>query len=268
MKKPEPIQAEVVSETAVAVRESSAMAVRDPESILRYAVDKGASVETIERLMAVRRELQGERAKGAFDEALAAFQAECPVIEKRKSVMNKDGRSVRYKYAPLDDIVAQVKGLLQRHGFSYTLNAEVDKNCVKAICKITHREGHSQESSFQVPIDPTAFMSEAQKFAASLTFAKRYAFCNSFGILTGDEDTDGRVQKEKPQGPARATEKTRDWFIQQIATAGITQQALGFAIDHGWLEPDEPITSWPLEHVPTSAPAAQVMLSEIKEYAE
>ena len=38
-------------------------------------------------------------------------------------------------------------------------------------------------------------MSPMQSFGAAMTFAKRYAFCNAFGILTADEDRDG-------QGPA------------------------------------------------------------------
>ena len=34
-----------------------------------------------------------------------------------------------------------------------------------------------------------------------MTFAKRYAFCNAFGILTADEDNDGGP-KPKPAGPS------------------------------------------------------------------
>ena len=175
----------------------------DIESLLRFAVEKGASVETIERMMAVRRELRAERAKEAFDSALAAFQSECPIIEKRKIVMNKDGRSIRYKFSPLDDIITQVKALLQRHGFSYSLDTVVEPGWVKAICKITHQGGHFQLSEFKVPIDPDAFMTQQQKFAAANTFAKRYSFCNGFGIMTGDEDIDGASgEKQKPAGPS------------------------------------------------------------------
>lgn len=177
--------------------------VTDPESILRFAIEKGASVETIERLMAVRRELQAERAKAEFDTALAAFQAECPIIKKRKCVMEKNSDAVRYRYAPLDDVVFQVKELLQKHGFSYTLNSPTETGpFVGAVCTVTHRGGHARDSVFRVPIDPKAFMSEAQKFASALTFAKRYAFCNAFGILTGDEDTDGADKRHKQAGPS------------------------------------------------------------------
>jgi hypothetical protein len=43
----------------------------------------------------------------------------------------------------------------------------------------------------------TDIMSQSQVAAAATTFAKRYAFCNAFGILTGDEDTDAAVVKKE-----------------------------------------------------------------------
>jgi hypothetical protein len=50
-----------------------------------------------------------------------------------------------------------------------------------------------------VPLgNKTQVMSDTQVTAAAGTFAKRYAFCNVFGIMTGDEDTDGA----DPQPPA------------------------------------------------------------------
>lgn len=202
---------EVVDPKDIVHRGGSQVVQREPkpvdqvniESLIRYAIEQKGGVDTLERLMAVRRELNSERSKEEFDRALAAFQAECPVVQKRKQVMNKDNRSVRYRYAPLDDIVLQVKEILQKHGFSYSLDTIIEGPSVKAICKITHSAGHSQLSSFQVPIDKDAYMTNQQQFASALTFAKRYAFCNAFGILTGDEDTDGAGNKEKPQGPSK-----------------------------------------------------------------
>ncbi len=226
------------------------------ENVFKYAIEHQGSAETIEKLMGVRRELRAETAKKAFDEALAAFQSECPVIEKRKAVMNKDGRSIRYKYAPLDDIVTQVKPLLLKHGLSYSLTSPTEQGRVKAVCKLKHPLGHSEESEFAVPIDPQAFMNEQQKFASALTFAKRYAFCNALGILTGDEDTDGRIEVELPHGPASATKETRQRFIAAIAD--IKEKALAYAIDKGLIEPNEGLEDWPLENVP-------VMKSELNE---
>ncbi len=80
------------------------------EALLTKAVSAGASVDTLERLLVMRRELRAEAARDAFFVALKAFQAACPAIHKTKKVLNRDG-SVRYAYAPLEDIVAAVAKL-------------------------------------------------------------------------------------------------------------------------------------------------------------
>ena len=42
-------------------------------------------------------------------------------------------------------------------------------------------------------------MSAPQKFASAMTFAKRYAFCNAFGILTSDEDVDANGSEDEKE---------------------------------------------------------------------
>lgn len=159
------------------------------ESLIEQAINRGVSVETMERLLAMRRELKEEKAKEAYNFAMSRFQAECPIIKKTKQVLNRD-KTLRYSYATIDSIVRQVKGLIQKYGFSYTIDAIVEEKWVTAICKVIHDLGHSETSQFKIPIDSEAYMNESQKFASALTFAKRYAFCNAFGILTGEEDDD------------------------------------------------------------------------------
>ena len=171
-----------------------------PEGLIGKAISSKVPVETMERLLAMRREYKAEQAKEAYITAMSQFQEECPIIRKDKKVNNKDG-TLRYTYAPIDSILRQTKHLIQKYGFSYTIDTTVDEKWVDAVCKVTHQLGHSETSNFKVPIDPRAFMNEAQKFASALTFAKRYAFCNAFGILTGDQDDDsivsGKETKEK-----------------------------------------------------------------------
>ena len=177
--------------------------------LMSQAIDKNVPVETMEKLLAMRRELRAEQAREQYHAALAKFQAELPVIKKTKRVMNKDGKTERYRYAPLDSIVAQVKRLLDKHGFSHQEDASIEGKFVTARCVITHKEGHSETSAFSVPIDPDAYMNEAQKYASALTFTKRYAFCNALGILTGDADTDTvEIAADQPARPERHTRHT------------------------------------------------------------
>lgn len=168
----------------------------NPETLIMAAIDKGMPVETLERLLLMRDKLVAEQARNAFFRDLAAFQLDCPVIIKDKEVMNKDNRSVRYRYAPLDSIVRQIAGSLAAHGFSYQFTTSAADKSVSVTCHARHREGHTESTTFESQIDPQAFMNLAQKFGSALTFGKRYAFLAAFGIMTGDEDDDGQSTTE------------------------------------------------------------------------
>ena len=177
-----------MSEQTLTIKEGKGQA----EALIAQAIEKNVSVETMERLLAMRRELKAEWAKEQFDVAMAAFQSECPTIKKTKAVYTRD-KTLAYSYAPIESIVEQVKGLLEKHGFSYSMqqNFSEDGKRVKVTCTVKHKDGQAENYDMEVPLGTrTQIMSETQVVAAATTFAKRYVFSNAFGILTGDDDTD------------------------------------------------------------------------------
>ncbi len=216
--------------------EKKELAIIEPESnsvemLIARAIDKGTPVETMEKILAMAREVRAEMAKKKFNEAMAFFQSKCPIIEKKKKVMNKDGRTVRYSYAPLETIVEQVKDILMEGGFSYTIDTIVENDWVTAICKVTHKLGHQDTSQFKIPIDKDSFMNQSQKFASALTFVKRYAFCNAFGILTGDEDDDSIssvLQRGQQETTAEQVVKTMKYVCSRCK-AIITKEEYDFS---------------------------------------
>lgn len=167
---------------------------------ISQAIAQNLPVETMERLFALRERVKAESAREAFIGAMAKFQSECPVIEKTKEVFTKSGQKA-YAYAPIESIVSQVKDALKDNGFSYSTNMEMLEGAVKVSVKIQHVLGHSEVTEMTVPLgSQTGVMSASQVVAAASTFAKRYAFLNAFGILTGDEDNDGaKVETEEVQ---------------------------------------------------------------------
>jgi len=178
----------------------------DAQALIIRAIDQNLDVDKLERLLEMRERLRAEAAKDSFFRALSEFQADCPVIEKTKIVYNKKpdfrgNKTVRYKYAPLDEILTQVKDLLKQHGFSYVIKSEQSEGNIIATCVLHHIDGHEEETSFPAPVFQSEYMNNIQKVASALTYAKRYAFCNATGILTGDEDDDSNVTEEdvKPQ---------------------------------------------------------------------
>lgn len=173
------------AQQALRVLDAESTAPQDPQDLLVLAVKQNASVDTLERLMVVRKELRAEAAATAFHEAMSAFQAECPIIVK-----SQPGHEQRYYYAPLEVIVKVVTPFLVKHGFSHKEDAVVTENWVEAIVTVTHRHGHSTTTRFKVPTETKAGMSPQQKYGAAMTYATRYAFCAAFGIRTGELDTD------------------------------------------------------------------------------
>jgi hypothetical protein len=161
------------------------------ETFISQAIQANVPIETMERLLAMRDKVKQEQSKEAFVRAMAQFQSKCPIIEKKKIVNDKFGKK-RYSYAPLESIVEQVKGLLADNGLSYDFDEIKDEKYVSAVCTVTHILGYSKVSTFKVEIGKEDYMTDTQKYGARMTFAKRYAFCNAFGILTGDEDTDAK----------------------------------------------------------------------------
>lgn len=197
----------------------------NPAVFMQQAIDKGLTPEVMEKFMNLYDRWESKKAKREFDLAMAAFQGECPVIVKEKGVKNKDG-SARYKYAPLDQIVKQTGKIIAKHGLSYTINATVEGQTVKAEVVVTHEGGHSQPSSFMVPLDNDSFMNAAQRFGSALTYAKRYAFCNAFGILTQDVDKDAQDLHNGAHGGA--DDKTYAMALTSIAKAKTIPELVQF----------------------------------------
>jgi hypothetical protein len=178
------------------------------EPLLRMAVEQKMDIQTIEKLMAMRRELKAETAKEAFDSAMAKFQASCPVIQKTSKVMQKDGRNVRYHFASLDQIITQIREPLRVSGLSFQIKSSLEADpstkagWVRCVCIVKHSAGHAEESEFKIPVLLSEYMSPQQSFASANTYAKRYAFLNAFGIMTGDMDDDGQKADANKHAPS------------------------------------------------------------------
>jgi hypothetical protein len=167
-------------------------------SLLIQAVEQKLPVETMERLFSLREKIKSEKAKEEFTKSLSNFQMECPEIPKTKKVLNKDGKTIRYQYAPLETIIKKIKKPLSDNGLSYNWSVENSEGMIEAKANITHILGHTESSSFSVPIDKEGFMTAPQKYASALTFAKRYSLINALGISTGEEDTDATDVNKEP----------------------------------------------------------------------
>lgn len=197
------------------------------EALMNKALTDGASMDVVERLVALYERQRAEWAKRQFTAAMAKFKKECGAIVKSKPVFKKGAAAglikafwdngslegVQYLYSPLEDIFAEATPKLSSNGFSFMFKSSVnaEKMELKAVCIITHVDGHSEpvdpnadDAGFTIPIG-SDYMSKQQMFGAAMSFAKRYAFLNATGLQPTGEDPDAPdadKDKTRPKGGA------------------------------------------------------------------
>jgi hypothetical protein len=168
------------------------------DGFITNAIEQKLPVETLERLFALREKAKAEAAREAYIEDMAKLQGELPIIIKQKEAHDDRNNKLLYTFAPIEDIVNQTKDIIARYGFAYAFLTENTPEKVKVTCVITHKYGHKESFSMETGLaNRTNIMSGPQQVASTITFNKRYAFCNGFGITTGDEDNDAAGDGEE-----------------------------------------------------------------------
>lgn len=204
----------------------------DVMSIMRLVVERGGSVETLERLVALKERVDDRAAAEKFNAAMAAFQAECPSIQ-RKSIAEfatNGGGKMAYRFATLDQINKVTQPLLSKHGLSRTWDSSVEGDKLKCVCTIRHVGGHSQSASFTCPTESKAGMSAQQKFASALTYAERQSLIQVLGLTTCDPDIDGATlapitfeQVEKLEALIKTSGADRALFLKHLKVGEVSE---------------------------------------------
>lgn len=197
----------VRGEVTAAIEHAPAATPVSIEQLMQLALEKGAGVDALERLVSLKERMEDRKAGLDFANAMAAFQSECPRIKKSSTakITTGGGGAYSYTYAELDEIAATVNPILFKHGLSYSWDSAIDKNILTCICIIRHVHGHSTRTTFSLPTDSASAMSAQQKVAAALTFAKRQSLVAALGLVTTDEDTDA-VTREIDPTPVNAAQ--------------------------------------------------------------
>lgn len=162
-------------------------------SLVRMAIERGVDVAVLERLVALQERVTERNARAAYFEALAEFQEKCPQIAKSKTakIVSKSGGQFSYTYAPLDEITRTIRPHLKAVGLSYSWDVAAEGPVLVVTAILRHVEGHSERSSFPVPVDKGGRMSDAQATGAALTYGRRQSLVAVLGLTTTDDDIDG-----------------------------------------------------------------------------
>lgn len=182
----------------------------NPQALIQAAVETGAGMETLERLVALYKDVRAERAKAAWHKAMAEFQRTCPPVFKTATaqIKTRTGAGYSYSFAPLQEILGTVQPVLAPLGLSVSFRVKHGPNQVIASARVSHEFGHSEESGeVQMPVvDEGSGANAAQRVGIAATYAKRYALLAILGLAPESDTDSGKGEPPKMQQPRRASE--------------------------------------------------------------
>lgn len=167
-----------------------------PMEILSNAVDGGADVATLEKLLDLQERWERNQARKAFEEAMAAAKEELPTITKNRHVgydsKKADAGRTEYSHEDFAQIDKAVKPVLSRHGLSYRFRtASPPEQPITVTCIIAHKMGYSEENSLQGPRDTSGSKNGIQAIGSTVTYLQRYTLKAALGLAVSSDDDGG-----------------------------------------------------------------------------
>lgn len=159
--------------------------------IERVARDPGADIDKLERLMNLRERIVEKQAKTAYAAALSEMQAELPVITERGRI--DIGRGKPQHYALWEDINETIRPILAKHGFGLSFRTGRTEQHIIVTGVLSHRGGHSEETTMYLPIDASGSKNPVQAVGSSTSYGKRYTAAALLNLTSRGEDDDGRA---------------------------------------------------------------------------
>lgn len=194
--------------------------------MLSAVIERGVTAENVaamEQLVKLYERMEDKRAEREFATSFVALQAEMVGIQAVRPVPNNDG-SIRYRFAPFEEIMRVVTPALKTHGFTVTFSTDYAEGRLVKTCTLQHVGGHSKTNKFAVRIGsgpPKA--SETQADGAAATYAKRGALCDALNIVI-EHDSDARAEGDKI-----TVEQARSLAERVLATKSDRERFLKFA---------------------------------------
>lgn len=161
-----------------------------PSMMLATAVERGASLEYVEKLMALQERWEANEARKAYNEAMAGFKGAAVKVIRSKKIT--DGPLKGKKHADLFAVVDAATHALSEHGLSATFRVLDDsKDWIRIACRISHVAGHSEETAFGGPVDIGPGRNAIQARKSSVTYLERITMLLALGLAEQDADDDG-----------------------------------------------------------------------------
>lgn len=208
-------------------------------ALIEKIATTGGSLDTLDRIVALRERVQASEAKSAFDRELAAMQPKLPTIDSTGKVIiyskadREAGKDVAgtatpmqsTAYATMADINDAIRPALAEYGFalSFRSGQVLDgehKGKILVTGILSHRDGHREEVTLPpLQYDASGSKNNVQALGSTLSYGRRYATLFLLNISSRapiDMDDDGK----KAGDPGTITAEESAELERELAVAG------------------------------------------------
>lgn len=194
-----------------------------PADMIQQAIQQGSGVDVMERLLALQERHDAFQARKAFDDAMADLRKNLPKITKSREVdfTTSKGRT-NYRFEDLAEITESLSGPMSEVGLSFRWYTDNVQNGVKVTCRITHRDGHFEETSLVSPVDGSGNKNPIQAIGSAVTYLQRYTLKAAVGIAASHDDDAQEAGRKADPEPRQ----------QQAASAPKNEQARALYTRH------------------------------------
>lgn len=181
-------QLEIINPTTDTNRAPSVLT---PMAMIDRALEAGAGLDMVTKLMDLQERWEANNARKAFNQAFAAFKAEAIAVVRNRKVT--DGPLKNKSYAELFSFVDAATPALSKHGLSASWDITKDeKDWIEVTCIIEHELGGLKKVSFGGPPDAGGAKNPIQARASTVTYLERVTFKAATGLAEQGDDDDGR----------------------------------------------------------------------------
>lgn len=198
-----------------------------PAELLRLAVLQNADPERLHQLMDLQERWQRNEAKKAYVVAMNGFKANPPLITKNEiaEFVGKNNEIIEWEYSTLDHIHDAVLAELSRHGISHRwVMEQPTRETVKVTCILTHKLGHSEQTTLEGPVDHSGSKNAIQAIGSSAKYLERYTLMAATGLADKSPDTD-TLSSSPNAGNGEAQTKDFLRLIQKAANGDQLKEA-------------------------------------------
>ncbi|MBO0766538.1 MAG: ERF family protein [Hyphomicrobiaceae bacterium] len=174
-------------------------------TIIQAAGRADIDVGKIRELVDLHKSMQLAEWQRAYNESMVRCQQALEPVRR-----NKANSSTNSRYADLAQLAEMALPVIHAHGFaiSFSEAATEKPNHIGVAVSVRHQGGHTEVSTFHVPVDLCGFKGTPNKTAihgwgSALTYCRRYSLLCAFNIIVSGDD-DGQAAGGQPKSAAQA----------------------------------------------------------------